>query len=147
MDSIAKRLRRKAYLDYERTLSETLERVRVYDLQKKILSLWIERGILREGKIDKGLVIPYFLKLRLGSVDRLHIEVPFFTEEIEERFNLEFHSTSLAEDSVRYDYNPINEFTCSLSIFFFPHKNGKCRIIQEEVEKTVRDFKTRVVCM
>lgn len=150
MDSATKRLQQKAMAEYNKSLNKIPAIVRHIDVNRHIANLWKAGGVGREASADTSIVLPIYTKLTLGITDRLGVEVPFFMEQMEERFELVFCDTSIDEIlgvSYRYEAPHTGVFGVVLTVFFMPHDTATCTIVREEVGTVeMKQYRAKIVC-
>jgi hypothetical protein len=140
-----KELEAEAVMRYCADIKSIDDKIKYQDAARNICKLWKANGHGRNADMDK-LLFPRYVFLYLGPFDRMGIEVNFFVEEIEERFELNFNKAVIGEDGPVFKYGP-NQYNNLLYVFFMIHQKGTCRNVKKEIEPTVhKNYQTQIIC-
>jgi hypothetical protein len=140
-----KELEAEAVKQYCSALKGIDTKIKYQDAARGICKMWAANGQGREANIDKGS-FPRYVFLSLGPFDRMGIEVNFFVEEIEDRFELKFTDAEIQENGPVFKYGP-SIYDNLLCVFFLINQKGTCRTVKKEIEPTVyKNYQTQIIC-
>ncbi len=142
MESIQKRMKSLAYVQYQKDLKEIPKKIAAHDLGIKIGKLWVTDKITnsRTWEIDKSF--PIYLKLGLSYNDELCREPQVFIEYLEDMLGKELPPKK--DNIIGLQMIPIISFY--LTLIFTQGTNKKCHIIQEKRQTIQEHSIQKVIC-